>query len=148
MIDYSEELGGRGYKSWCFRQVNRWYIEKHFPKVEMSDLDMFARKTKGLYGDQIKSAIREYLDTGKIAKEALYVYTNPITGEVVERAFNPFNLMAILKKVGFSSVLLFPSTRLRGDETFVKRIGKLLLKYVPPLNGFLPFFRIVARKGF
>ena len=60
-----------------------------------------ARKTKGMYGDEISKAAKEFITTGKISQKASFQYRNPYTGEFPELGLNPFKLLSALKNQGF-----------------------------------------------
>lgn len=124
----------------------------------LDEYKTIAKKTRGMYGDEIRYAVEEFMATGSIRQRASFPYRNPFTGEYPELGINPLKLVRILTHLEFRCRFVPPFWRediQRNEQrakpifrTQVKVITGWFLKASP--HWLLPFltpdFRIVATK--
>jgi hypothetical protein len=102
-----------------------------------------------MYGKEIKSALSEFKETGKITNRKRFKYRNPITGEFPERSLNPYTISKSLRRKGFSCLALptFFFGKLTGFKGNIKKAVWLIFKIIPSLSFIMaPSFRILFLK--
>jgi SAM-dependent methyltransferase len=119
------------------------------PDCNPSQLEYLVRQTAGMYGKEIKSALSEFKETGKITNRKRFKYRNPITGEFPERSLNPYTISKSLRRKGFSCLALptFFFGKLTGFKGNIKKAVWLIFKIIPSLSFIMaPSFRILFLK--
>lgn len=116
-------------------------IQKEFPNLDEKKVAKLARKTRGLWGNGISRAVKEYLETGSISLKSSYPFRDPVTGQCEERCLNPYTIKRILIKEGYE-VKIKPYF---GKFESRYEIGRCIAKL--PLSVVLsPVFNIIAKK--
>jgi len=131
-------------------EVRRKMILDKFPQMDLKKLNLFSKKTAGMFGDEIFEAIREFEKIGEVSKRPKFRYRNPMTGEFPERELNPFDLKMMLTKRGFkvSFIPYFYSESFRDKELMIKRFYYLMGKYISNFHLFLtPGFALLGMKN-
>jgi len=134
--------------------LRREMIKERFPHLDSKTLDLLARETTGLYGDQIFRAVEEYLREGAVLNKPAFKFRHPESGEYPEFEFNPYILGGKLKKSGFSAAVVrpyfsgYPILPKRGNLiNLVTWITARLIRGFHPLSLLVaPHFEIIARK--
>jgi ubiquinone/menaquinone biosynthesis C-methylase UbiE len=132
-----------------FADMRKNIISEIEPDLAQYQLDYLVRKTIGMYGKEIESAVSEFKKNGRIKRCKGFKYRNPKTGEFPERPLNPYMISKALRNRGFSSRALptfffVKSTGLKGS---IKRILSLLFRIIPSLSFIIaPSFRILSLK--
>nr|MDO8100892.1 class I SAM-dependent methyltransferase [Candidatus Njordarchaeota archaeon] len=91
-----------------FFEARMRIIRGRHPRLDEKKLAMIAKKTRGMYGEEIIEATEEFMNTGKISHKASFPYRNPFTGEFPELGINPFRLVGDMKRRGFRCRFLRP----------------------------------------
>jgi SAM-dependent methyltransferase len=81
-------------------------IRRRYPRLDEKTLVLIARKTQGMYGEEITKATEEFMTTGKISHKVSFRYRNPFTGEFPELGINPLRLARDMKRRGFKCTFL------------------------------------------
>jgi len=100
-IDTSEWRGTEMPLPYLLRRKEM--IKQRYPTIEPKVLDLLAKETAGMYGDEISAAVRQYLENGSIPSKPAFKFRNPQTGEYPEAAINPLWLANRLRGLGFTS---------------------------------------------
>lgn len=132
-----------------FADMRKKMILELAPDLAPSTLKYLVRKTAGMYGEEIKSVVFEFKETGKTRDHKRSKYRNPITGEFPERPLNPFMISRVLRGKGFSCRALptFFFGRLRGFKGNIKRCLLLIFRLIPSLSFIMaPSFRILCTR--
>lgn len=119
------------------------------PSLTPSQLKYIVKKTAGMYGKEIESAVNEYKEAGKIGSRKGFKYRNPRTGVFPERPLNPFRISKILRDKGFSCSALptFFFGKLTGFKGNIKRSLQKTFWLIPSLSFIMaPSFRILCSK--
>ncbi|MBI4302320.1 MAG: class I SAM-dependent methyltransferase [Chloroflexi bacterium] len=130
-------------------------IQESFPILDGKTVTELAIKTRGLWGEEIRQAVGQFLETGKVASRKSFLGINPYTGEFPELGFSPFQLIGQLRSLGFQCRLLPPPSSIirfaapNPWKTAWVRLRSPLLRKAPQF--LLPFlsgpFTILARKS-
>lgn len=121
------------------------------PGLSDETLSRLARKTRGLYGNDLLTATRELHATGRTQIRPDFPYRNPYTGEFPELLMSPIRLWRQLTRLGLKCEFLpQPRTWLGGRKLHPVDIAKRLLaagaSYGPGCSR--PFFgRVVVIRG-
>lgn len=99
---------GRADERLCFYDARMEIIKSHHPFLDNQTLKTIARRTQGMYGQEILEAATEYLNKRTISAKLGFPYRNPYTGEYPELGFNPFSLVRQLRKMGFDTKIVTP----------------------------------------
>lgn len=91
-----------------WRLVRKKMIQRAHPEMAGESLDLLAKETAGLYGEEIDRAVRVYISEGKIPAQPDFPFRDPVTGEYNEFEFNPYRLKRKLEKSGFSARVVRP----------------------------------------
>jgi 2-polyprenyl-3-methyl-5-hydroxy-6-metoxy-1,4-benzoquinol methylase len=132
-----------------YAEIRKKMILNLEPYCSPSNLEYLAKKTAGIYGKELESAVAEFRMTGKIKKHKGFKYRNPKTGEFPERPLNPYMISKALRNMGFSSRALptfffVESTGLKGS---IKKVLSLIFRMNPSLSFIIaPSFRILSIK--
>lgn len=125
-------------------------IKAYYPHLNREIVIKLAKKTAGLYGDEIRKSVEEYLKTGKIRKHCCFKYRNPLTGEYPEREFNPFEIVKQLNERGFHTKLLKPNPEIKPRinlREITSNFIKASVRVLYPLSIIVyPSFEILAEK--
>jgi ubiquinone/menaquinone biosynthesis C-methylase UbiE len=120
-------------------------IEADFGGLEEKTLRFLARKTRGMYGHQIRLACEEYIGSGRISQKADFLCRNPVAGEKMEYPLNPYRLKSILKKdYGIDSRVL--PTFSSSPVSWKNIIRKLFVSTHPLSMLVSPFFEMAGTK--
>lgn len=120
------------------------------PDCNPSQLKYLVKQTAGMYGKEIKSAVFQFKETGKITNRKRFKYRNPRTGEFPERPLNPYTILKSLRCKGFSCWALptFFFGKLTGFKGNIKKALWLIFKIIPSLSFIMaPSFRILFLKN-
>ncbi|MBT9140004.1 MAG: Ubiquinone biosynthesis O-methyltransferase [Dehalococcoidia bacterium] len=146
---------GREVDKLCFFEARISILHQLCPSLDDKTLKLIARKTQGMYGEQITKAAEEFMTTGKICQKASFPYRNPYTGEFPELGFNPLKLTKDLQGRGFRCRFTAPPWAYAGvppgtpyAKVFIARVlSPILRKFPSILPPFVtPSFHIVAIK--
>ena len=123
-----------------------WY-SKNFPELSERQTKLLSRETQGLWGEEIMQEVKRFIKTGKINKNSGFPYRNPITGELQEYLFNPYDLGKKLRNQGFVVTTLQPILPI----DYTKNGRNLIRHFLKPFNRFIfkyysRGFEIVAEK--
>ena len=146
---------GRKVDRLSFFEARVNIIKELCPSLNDEIVKLLAYKTRGMYGDEIVEAVKEFISKGKVSRAASFPYRNPYTGEFPELGFNPFKLARSLKQRGFSCKFVPPPWAYTGRGPSVSVLKNALATILSPflkiLPSFLlpllsPSFHITARK--
>ena len=159
-----EDVRG-GEKPITYREMRREIISNHLENFDFQNLpsipiilldsediekgrehiiDRLACLTQGLWGDEVIEGARQILETGELKLKAEFPYRSPITGEMMEREFNPFHLADVIRKHGFVATVIPPRYYTR--KWWRNAIGTAI-RFTHPLSIFVqPGFYILAVK--
>jgi len=115
-------------------------IKELYPSLNDEIVKLLSYKTRGMYGDEIVDAVKEFISTGKVSRKASFPYRNPYTGEFPELGFNPFKLARSLKQRGFSCKFVAPPWTYIGVDPSVSILENVLAKAFSPILKILPSF--------
>ena len=132
-----------------FVDMRREMIAEAFPALSMEELDKLSRQTFGLWGDEVLSAARAYVETGALPDaswDGMTCPLDPINGYFIEYLFDPIELGHTLRKMGFDPIVRAYFGGARGG--LVHRANEWLTSpaFTPLALRFTPSFRILARK--
>ena len=117
------------------------------PTCNPSKLQYLVKKTAGMYGKELESAVSEFNKTGKIENRKSFKYRNPKTGEFPERPLNPYIIIKALRSRGFACRALptFFFVRSTGLKGSIKSGLSLIFRIIPSLSFIsAPSFRILS----
>jgi SAM-dependent methyltransferase len=145
---------GREVDRRCFFEARIEIIHKLYPSLDDKTLKLMARKTQGMYGEQIAKAAEEFMKTGKVCQKASFLYRNPYTGEFPELGLNPFKLTKDLQGRGFECKFVPPAwayveniSHRRWERLAISLLSPALRNCPHILLPFLgPYFCILATK--
>jgi SAM-dependent methyltransferase len=152
-IDAETAAGWKEVSRIPFRDSRAIIIRSAYPFLDDKVVSQLAKKTQGMFREEIIQAVKEYVGRGTISKKPSFRYRNPYTGEYPEFLFNPWALMGDLKKMGFECKLVSPSQTFGSFEP--SPIKRSLLKVYRGLvtcspvilTPFIyPTFRVIGRK--
>lgn len=133
-----------------YNLLRKKMIRQKFPTINDEALDLLVGKTRGMYGDQIFMAVREYMCKRKIPQEPTFKYRHPETGITAEFEYNPFILRKILHKFGFKAKILRPYFVADHPSLIERSIKKFLaqtVRFFHPLSLLASTkFEILAEK--
>lgn len=132
-----------------FVEMRREIIAGAFPDLSPAELDMLARQTSGLAGEEVLAAVRTYRETGRPPGRVWDGETcplDPVNGYYIERLLDPLELGRRISQRGFRTVVRPYFGGARGG--MVHAINDLLThpRLGPLMLNFTPSFRILARK--
>jgi ubiquinone/menaquinone biosynthesis C-methylase UbiE len=130
-------------------EIRKKMISEEFPQIGLEKIDFLSEETRGMFGEEIFEAVREYEKSGKIVNKPIFPYRNPMTGEYPEKEINPFWFKRILQEKGFkvSYIPYFYSESFEDIEMVIKRLYYMIGKYFPVLHLFLtPGFTLLGIK--
>jgi len=109
------------------------------------------RRTRGLWGDDVKAAVNELLASGKIARTPEFLYRDPRDGQYPERELNPFWMTRKFEEAGLRAEIL-PAFFSRGIEVHPRQFVKDGLRFFctrwPVLSVYVwPIMRLRGRKA-
>jgi len=131
--------------------ARRAMIGEHFPALAGNQLLEAVRRTRGFWGDDVNTAVREFLTSGQIARAPEFRYRDPRDGQYPERELNPFWMMRKFKEAGLEPKLL-PAFFSRGIEVHPRQFVKDFLRFFcsrwPVLSVYVwPIMRLQGRKA-
>ena len=131
--------------------ARRAMIAEHFATLHANQLLEATRVTRGLHGNAIPAAVREFLESGRVASPAAFPYRDPRDGQYPERELNPFWLMGRFRDAGLEPELL-PAFFSRGIEAHPRQWIKDTLRFFcerwPVLSVYAwPIMRLRGRKA-
>jgi SAM-dependent methyltransferase len=132
-----------------YAEIRKKMILNLEPYCSPSNLEYVVKKTAGMYGKELESAVAEFRMTGKIKKHKGFKYRNPKTGEFPERPLNPYMISKALRNRGFSSRALptFFFVKSIGLKGSIKKVLSLIFRMIPSLSFIIaPSFRILSMK--
>lgn len=154
-IDANEAEYGREIDRLSYFEARMKIIKEHYPSLDDRTLKLVARKTQGMWGEEIAKASDEFVTTGKICQKGSFRWRNPYNGEFPELGFNPLSLSRHLRRRGFHVQFVptpwayvgIPPGSSRTIH-IAHRVASPILKVCPKfLLPFLsPFFNILAIK--
>jgi SAM-dependent methyltransferase len=152
-IDAKTAAGWKEISRLPYRDARAVIIQSRYPSLDETVVSQLAKKTQGLFGEEIIQAVEEYMKEGTISKKPSFQYRNPYTGEYPELCFNPWALMSNLKKMGFECRLVSPSQTFACFElspikrSILKTYRGLVRRSPLIITPFIyPTFRIIGRK--
>jgi SAM-dependent methyltransferase len=131
--------------------ARRAMIGEHFPALAQNQLLEAVRRTRGLWGDDVKTAVDELLASGKIARKPAFLYRDPRDGQYPERELNPFWMTRKFEEAGLRPEIL-PAFFSRGIEVHPRQLVKDGLRFFcsrwPVLSVYVwPIMRLRGRKA-
>lgn len=133
-----------------WRRVRREIIKENYPQLDTKTVDLLARETAGMYGDEIGKAIEEYLRGGAVFTKPVFKFRDPVTGEYNELEFNPYLLKKKLERSGFSAEVIrpyFTQNLFLSVKDISINLAKYIIRAFHPLSVIIaPHFEIRARK--
>jgi SAM-dependent methyltransferase len=143
--DMEREPGGPYFAA------RRAMIGEHFPALAGNQLLEAVRRTRGFWGDDVNTAVREFLASGQIARAPEFRYRDPRDGQYPERELNPFWMMRKFEEAGLKPRLL-PAFFSRGIEVHPRQFVKDFLRFFcsrwPVLSVYVwPIMRLQGRKA-
>ena len=108
-IDSKKATIGRQVDRLAYFEARINIIQSIDPSLDENIVRQLAKKTRGMFGDEITQAVEEYKKEKKLSKKPSARYRNPYTGEYEELCFNPLRLAKQIKDLGFRSKLVPPS---------------------------------------
>ncbi|MBT9132994.1 MAG: 27-O-demethylrifamycin SV methyltransferase [Firmicutes bacterium] len=138
----SEDMAkhGREVDKLCFFEARMKIIKELYPSLDGRTLKLTARKTQGMYGEEITKAVEGFMTTGKISQKASFPYRNPHTGEFPELGFNPFRLAKDLRRRGFQCRFVPPPWVYVGVPPGVSRPKAIAARVALPVLSKSPSF--------
>ena len=88
-IDSKMAAIGRQVDRQPFFEARVNIIQHEDSSLDEHTVRQLAKKTQGMFGEEIIKAVEEYKKEQKISKKASFRYRNPYTGEYPEFCFNP-----------------------------------------------------------
>lgn len=85
-----------------YEVMRKKIIKNSNPSLLEGDVERIAKATAGLVRQEIESISRQYNGGVLPAPPALSWCRNPVTGEYCERLLDPYEVLKILKKIGFN----------------------------------------------
>jgi SAM-dependent methyltransferase len=143
--DMEREPGGPYFAS------RRAMIGEHFPNLSENQLLEAVRRTRGFWGEDVRAAVRELLERGRIAQRPEFPYRDPRDGQYPERELNPFWMMQKIRDAGLEPELL-PAFFSRNIEVHPRQVVKDVLRFFctrwPVLSVYVwPIMRLRGRKA-
>lgn len=139
-----------------YKDMRKLVIKKFYKNISEEKIDVLVKKTQGLYGEQIRRAVNEFLETGEISIKPTFMYRNPVNGDVIEMLFDPYYLKELIKHHGFGNVKVqlrvpAPIHKFFSIFSFLNQ-GKFFTNFfvfITPLLLFLvpEGFEIIAKKS-
>lgn len=108
-IDSKMAAIGRQVDRQPFFEARVNIIQREDSSLDEHTVRLLAKKTQGMFGEEISQAVEEYKKEKKISKKSSFRYRNPYTGEYPELCFNPRTLVKELTERGFKCRLVPPS---------------------------------------
>jgi ubiquinone/menaquinone biosynthesis C-methylase UbiE len=132
-----------------FSDMRKKMILELEPNCDSSRLKYLVRNTAGMYGDEIKSAVFEFKQTGKIRNQKRFKYRNPKTGEFPEKPLSPYMISRALRSKGFfcRALSTFFFVKPVGLKGIIKKGLELIFRVIPSASFIMaPSFRILCFK--
>jgi SAM-dependent methyltransferase len=131
--------------------ARRAMIGEHFPALAQNQLLEAVRRTRGLWGDDVRTAVDEFLASGTVARRPEFLYRDPRDGQYPERELNPFWMKRKFEEAGLRPEIL-PAFFSRGIEVHPRQFAKDGLRFFcsrwPVLSVYVwPIMRLRGRKA-
>jgi SAM-dependent methyltransferase len=131
--------------------ARRAMIGEHFPALAQNQLLEAVRRTRGLWGDDVRTAVDEFLASGTVARRPEFLYRDPRDGQYPERELNPFWMKRKFEEAGLRPEIL-PAFFSRGIEVHPRQFVKDGLRFFcsrwPVLSVYVwPIMRLRGRKA-
>lgn len=130
--------------------VRREIIQGNYPQLDTSTLDLLAKETAGMYGNEIHKAVEEYLGSKRVLTKPAFKFRDPVTGEYNELEFNPYLLKRKLEGSGFTAEVVrpyFTKQPFLSAKDIAIQLAKYIIRAFYPLSIIIaPNFEIIARK--
>lgn len=130
--------------------VRREMILGKSPQLGAKALDLLAKETAGMYGDEIFRAVEEYLTEGQVLNKPAFKFRDPVTGEYNEFEFVPYLLKRKLERSGFSARIVrpyFPLRPLHSVTDILINLAVCAIAALHPLSTMIaPAIELVAIK--
>ena len=135
-------VSGTGLKK-PYIEMRKEIIQKSFKNINKEKVSELSVLTKGLNKQQIKIVVKQYLKNKIITVKPNYPVVNPLTSELPEQLFNPYELAEEFRKAGFSESYARPSLPFRAD----RKLLRIMLKpFYPIILKHSNTFEIIAEK--
>ena len=121
--------------------VRRGIIRGNYPQLDTNAVDLLAKETAGMYGDEIGEAVEGYLRERRVLNKPVFKFRDPVTGEYNEFDFNPYLLKKKLERSGFSAEVVRPYSPRR---PLLSAKDILLNLAIYAIGMFHPFSLIIA----
>ena len=116
-------------------------IQKNNPQLDDKTLELLAKETAGMYGENIENAVEQYLKKGKVIGKPAFKYRDPVTGECSELPFNPFLLKNRLDRSAFKAQLIKPFFATRAASS----VGNILINTIAwTIRSFYPLSIVIS----
>jgi len=135
-----------------FLEIRKEIISKEFPSLEKENIGKLAKRTRGLYKNDIIFTVNNYLEKG-IPVEPIKHPTNtcdPRTGNWAEHLIDQNWLKSMARQNGFEHVEILPGFYTSSEKKFANLLKKLLNILIKTLGKpglyFSPVYILKARK--
>lgn len=134
----------------AFLTIRKEIIARHFPKLPMQDVELLARRTRGMMESDILKAVKTYEATGEMPRELDHPTNtcDPMTGNWSEHLLDPYELLDTLEAHGLNGQVLPGYYSRKGSycKRLVTRMLNILMSQASTLGlRFAPHYMICAR---
>jgi 2-polyprenyl-3-methyl-5-hydroxy-6-metoxy-1,4-benzoquinol methylase len=130
-----------------FFNIREEIILRKFRYMKRKKIAHYAAMTAGLYGDQIIYFVQSS-EKGEKLDFPRFKYVNPLTGESVERLYNPIYVKRVLKKLGFQVTIEKPFFGISEQDKGLRKVVASVRERFHPLSLFIsPMYFIKATKN-
>ena len=130
--------------------VRKEIIQGNYPQLDTLTLDLLAKETAGMYGNEIDETVDGYLKEGRVFNKPTFKFRDPVTGEYNELDFNPYLLKTRLEENGFHAEIIrpySPKRSLLSIKGMLINLAIYAIRVFHPLSLIIaPHFEIRARK--
>lgn len=137
-IDEEMARDGREIDRLPHFQARMEIIKRLSPSLDSKTVEIIAKKTQGMWGEEITNATREFIDTGEVKQKASFPYRNPYSGEFPELGLNPLKLRKELAHRGFECRFLPPPFVYGVEMSDRTRVQRIIARLVAPLLRIMP----------
>jgi ubiquinone/menaquinone biosynthesis C-methylase UbiE len=142
------EEGPLDQDSWMkrtYREERKRIIEMLRPDLSPEIIEELAVKSRGMWGDGLKSAIEDYKSNIDFVNDSDFPYRDPVSGQYMEYPLDPNQVVRDLKKYGFQAGILRPVFQ---TGSGVKKLAGGFIRLMHPISIlFQPNFYLRAVKS-
>ncbi len=101
-------LPGDAWMSETYYEMRRRIICEIRPELPEGAVDELAADSMGMWGDELRDAVRDYRPDAGFRNTSDFAYRHPVSGEYMEYPLNPFRLSKELGDYGFRARTIRP----------------------------------------